>query len=70
MAGASWRKTGYIGAVPNEDTVLHKTRRDTVSRFDLNGAWVPHTLHKVLGLFDAYLYCDNATALTVAVAAD
>ena len=67
------RKTGYIGAVPNEDTVFAQVKRGEIrsAGFDLNGAWVPwYTLHKVLaGLLDAYLYCDNKTALTIAVAA-
>jgi DUF1680 family protein len=67
------RKTGYIGAVPNEDTVFAQVKRGDIrsAGFDLNGSWVPwYTLHKVLaGLLDAYLYCDNNTALTIAVAA-
>ena len=67
------RKTGYIGAVPNEDTVFAQVKRGDIrsAGFDLNGSWVPwYTLHKVLaGLLDAYLYCDNKTALTIAVAA-
>ncbi|HEX3166657.1 MAG TPA: beta-L-arabinofuranosidase domain-containing protein [Chitinophagaceae bacterium] len=67
------RKTGYIGAVPNEDTVFAQIKRGDIrsAGFDLNGSWVPwYTLHKVLaGLLDAYLYCDNNTALTIAVAA-
>jgi DUF1680 family protein len=67
------RRTGYIGAVPNEDTVFAQVKRGDIrsAGFDLNGAWVPwYTLHKVLaGLLDAYLYCDNHTALTIAVAA-
>jgi DUF1680 family protein len=67
------RKTGYIGAVPNEDTVFAQVKRGDIrsAGFDLNGSWVPwYTLHKVLaGLLDAYLYCDNSTALTIAVAA-
>ena len=67
------RKTGYIGAVPNEDTVFAQVKRGEIrsSGFDLNGSWVPwYTLHKVLaGVLDAYLYCDNNTALTIAKAA-
>jgi len=67
------RKTGYIGAVPNEDTVFAQVKRGDIrsAGFDLNGSWVPwYTLHKVLaGLLDAYLYCDNNTSLTIAVAA-
>ena len=67
------RKTGYLGAVPNEDTVFAQVKRGDIrsAGFDLNGAWVPwYTLHKVLaGLLDAYLYCDNEKSLTIAVAA-
>lgn len=67
------RKTGYIGAVPNEDTIFAQVKRGDIrsAGFDLNGGWVPwYTLHKVLaGLLDAYLYCDNQTALTISVAA-
>lgn len=63
------RKTGYVGAVPNEDTIFAQVQRGDIRTggFDLNGGWVPwYTLHKVLGgLLDAYLYCDNKTALTV-----
>ena len=67
------RKTGYIGAVPNEDTIFAQVARGDIrsAGFDLNGGWVPwYTLHKVIaGLLDAYLYCNNQTALTIAVAA-
>jgi len=67
------RKTGYIGAVPNEDTIFAQVKRGDIrtAGFDLNGGWVPwYTLHKVLaGLLDAYLYCNNDKALTIAVAA-
>jgi uncharacterized protein len=64
------RKTGYIGAVPNEDTVFAQVKRGDIrsAGFDLNGSWVPwYTLHKVLaGLLDGYLYCENDLALTIA----
>ncbi len=66
------RKTGYVGAIPNEDTVFARVARGeiTSSGFDLNGAWSPwYTVHKVMaGLVDAYLYCENETALKVALA--
>ena len=65
------RKTGYVGAVPNEDTIFAQVARGDIrtAGFDLNGGWVPwYTLHKVLaGLLDAYLYCDNKTAVAIAV---
>jgi hypothetical protein len=63
------RKTGYVGAIPNEDSVWTKLSRGVIRSggFDLNGAWSPwYTVHKVMaGLVDAYLYCDNQQALKV-----
>jgi DUF1680 family protein len=63
------RKTGYVGGVPNEDTVFAQVARgDIRSRgFDLNGAWVPwYTMHKVMaGLMDAYLYCGNTQSMDI-----
>src|SRR5688572_27519786 len=61
------RKTGYIGAIPDEDTLFAKVARGDIksSGFDLNGGWSPwYTVHKIMaGLLDAYLYCDNKKAL-------
>lgn len=63
------RKTGYVGAIPKEDTVFLEVSQGNIrSRgFDLNGAWSPwYTIHKVMaGLLDAYLYCNNEKALKV-----
>ncbi|HEY9045406.1 MAG TPA: beta-L-arabinofuranosidase domain-containing protein [Ohtaekwangia sp.] len=63
------RKTGYIGAIPREDTVFMEVSQGNIrSRgFDLNGAWSPwYTVHKVMaGLLDAYLYCNNDKALRI-----
>ncbi|EHQ30634.1 glycoside hydrolase family 127 protein [Mucilaginibacter paludis] len=63
------RKTGYIGAIPKEDTIWAEIKKgDIRSRgFDLNGGWSPwYTVHKVMaGLLDAYLYCNNAEALNI-----
>lgn len=63
------RKTGYVGAIPKEDTVFREVSQGNIrSRgFDLNGAWSPwYTIHKVMaGLLDAYLYCDNTKALKI-----
>jgi len=63
------RKTGYIGAIPREDSMWMEVSAGKIrSRgFDLNGGWSPwYTVHKVMaGLLDAYLYCDNAKALQV-----
>jgi len=63
------RKTGYVGAIPKEDTVFMEVSQGNIrSRgFDLNGAWSPwYTVHKVMaGLLDAYLYCDSEKALAI-----
>ncbi len=63
------RKTGYVGAIPKEDTVFAEVSKGIIrSRgFDLNGAWSPwYTVHKVMaGLLDAYLYAGNTKALTI-----
>lgn len=63
------RKTGYVGAIPNEDSVFYKVQRGEIKSggFDLNGGWSPwYTVHKVMaGLVDAYLYCDNNKALDI-----
>ena len=63
------RKTGYVGAIPKEDTIWTEVAKgDIRSRgFDLNGGWSPwYTVHKVMaGLLDAYLYCHNQEALIV-----
>lgn len=63
------RKTGYVGAIPKEDTIWAEVKKgDIRSRgFDLNGGWSPwYTVHKVMGgLLDAYLYAGNTEALTV-----
>ena len=65
------RKTGYVGAIPHEDSIWAQVARGDIhsSGFDLNGGWSPwYTVHKVMaGLLDAYLYTDDKTALTVAV---
>ena len=65
------RKTGYIGAIPKEDSMWAEVAKGNIrSRgFDLNGAWSPwYTVHKVMsGLLDAYLYCNNQKALKINV---
>lgn len=65
------RKTGYIGAIPKEDSIFGKVTKGEIrsSGFDLNGGWSPwYTVHKVMsGLCDAYLYCENKKALDVVV---
>lgn len=63
------RKTGYVGAIPGEDSIFYKVSVGDIESggFDLNGGWSPwYTVHKVMaGLVDAYLYCDNKEALQV-----
>ena len=64
------RKTGYVGAIPNEDSIFYKVSIGQIKSggFDLNGGWSPwYTVHKLMaGLVDAYLYCNNIEALKVA----
>jgi len=66
------RGTGYVGAIPNEDSIFGKVARGEIksSGFELNGGWSPwYTVHKVMaGLSDAYLYCSNEQALQVVTA--
>lgn len=63
------RKTGYVGAIPNEDSIFYKVQHGEIKSggFDLNGGWSPwYTVHKVMaGLVDAYLYADNNEALNI-----
>lgn len=63
------RKTGYVGAIPDEDSIFGKVARGVIRSegFNLNGGWSPwYTVHKLMaGLCDAYLYCDNKKALDV-----
>ena len=64
------RKTGYIGAIPREDSIFGLVSKGIIksSGFDLNGGWSPwYTVHKVMsGLVDAHLYTDNKKALQLA----
>ena len=64
------RKTGYVGAIPKEDTIFGDLAKGIIksSGFDLNGGWSPfYTVHKIMaGLLDAYLYTDNSKALKIA----
>jgi uncharacterized protein len=63
------RGTGYVGAIPKEDSIFAKVARGEIktSGFDLNGGWSPwYTVHKLMaGLVDAYLYTENKQALEV-----
>jgi len=64
------RKSGYIGAIPNEDIIWAEVAKGNIRTrgFDLNGGWAPwYTVHKIMaGLLDAYLYAGNSKALTAA----
>ncbi len=61
------RKTGYLGAIPGEDSIFKKVAsgRIKASSFDLNGGWSPwYTVHKIMsGLCDVYYYTANRRAL-------
>lgn len=63
------RKTGYVGAIPNEDSMWMEVKAGNIRTrgFDLNGAWAPwYTVHKIMaGLLDVYLYCGNKKALAI-----
>lgn len=63
------RKTGYVGAIPNEDSMWAEVKAGNIRTrgFDLNGAWAPwYTVHKIMaGLLDANLYCGNKKALVI-----
>jgi hypothetical protein len=63
------RGTGYVGAIPNEDSIFWKVSKGIIksSGFDLNGGWSPwYTVHKVMaGLVDAHLLTGNAGALAI-----
>jgi len=65
------RKSGYVGAIPKEDSIFGKVARGEIKTtgFDMNGGWSPwYTVHKLMaGFIDAYLYCDNKKALGIAV---
>jgi DUF1680 family protein len=64
------RGSGYIGAIPNEDSIFAQVKRGEIrsSGFDLNGGWSPwYTVHKILaGLLDAYQYAGDKKALELA----
>ncbi|UIR54635.1 glycoside hydrolase family 127 protein [Sphingobacterium sp. SRCM116780] len=66
----SARKTGYIGAILEEDRIWSEVAKGDIRThsFDLNGGWAPwYTIHKIMaGLLDAHIYAKNPTALTVA----
>lgn len=61
------RGTGYIGAIPDEDSIFNQVARGEIRSggFDLNGGWSPwYTVHKVMaGLVDAFTYTENRKAL-------
>lgn len=65
------RKTGYIGAIPKEDSIWHEVSLGNIETklFSLNGTWSPwYVQHKIMaGLLDAYMYCDNVLARDVVV---
>ena len=64
------RKTGFVGAMPNEDSAWAKVSRGDIKSggFDLNGLWAPwYVVHKLMaGLLDGYLYTGNRQAIEIA----
>lgn len=65
----SVRQSGYLGAIPKEDSIFSMVRQGKIkaSGFDLNGGWSPwYTVHKIMaGLCDAYYHADNKQALKI-----
>jgi uncharacterized protein len=65
------RTTGYVGGIPNEDTLWQKLKDGIVETqgADLNGVWVPwYVVHKLMaGLADVYVYTNNHEALHVLI---
>lgn len=63
------RKTGYVGAIPNEDKAFAEVAAGNIRShgFDLNGMWAPwYTIHKIMGgLLDVYIYTGIKQALQV-----
>jgi uncharacterized protein len=62
---------GYVAAIPNGKKIFNEVAAGQIRSqgFDLNGGWVPwYTLHKLFaGLLDADRYCQNKTALNIAI---
>ncbi len=65
------RKTGYLGAIPNEDKLWDEVKKGIIEtgNFSLNGYWSPwYTVHKIMaGLLDAYNQTGNKDALAIQV---
>ena len=65
------RKTGYIGAIPDEDRLWVEVKEGKIetANFSLNGYWAPwYTVHKIMaGLLDAYIQTGNKDALEIEV---
>lgn len=63
------RKTGYVGAIPDEDRIWKEVSEGNIryDGFGLNGGWVPwYALHKVwAGLIDSYKLTGSKQALEV-----
>lgn len=67
----SARKTGYLGAIPDEDKLWEEVKNGKIetANFSLNGYWAPwYTVHKIMaGLLDAYIQTGNKDALDIEV---
>ena len=63
------RKTGYLGAIPDEDKLWVEIVNGKIEtgNFSLNGYWAPwYTIHKIMaGLLDAYIQTGNKDALAI-----
>lgn len=68
----TFRKTGYLGAIPDEDKLWEEIKQGKIEtgNFSLNGYWAPwYTIHKIMaGLLDAYIQTGNKDALHVQIA--
>ena len=67
----AFRKTGYLGAIPDEDQLWIDVKQGKIEtgNFSLNGYWAPwYTIHKIMaGLLDAYYYIGNKDALDIQI---
>lgn len=65
------RKTGYVGAIPDEDRLWVEIKNGKIEtgNFSLNGYWAPwYTIHKIMaGLLDVYIQTGNKDALDIEV---
>lgn len=67
----AFRKTGYLGAIPDEDRLWAEVQAGKIEtgNFSLNGFWAPwYTVHKIMaGLLGAYQLAENNDALAIQI---